>query len=159
LAAIRPFNDYRNFEGNRAPPQHSIPSPNGGIYMNLQDEINYADKKLIPKVFEIFGWKLQTFKVYQNLALVRADFYPVGHVLAISKKAVIVCEGKTIFEWNNLEYSDFDELLEKIGERAYSTFPEWNIWMEKEWTIRKNGEWILAFSNLSEMPYRKQVRC
>lgn len=130
-----------------------------GNRMDLNDNENFADENLIPKVFEIFGWNLQTFKVYQNLALVRADFYPVGHVLAISKKAVIVCEGRTVFDYKGDEYRDFDELLELVGEHAYGTFPEWNIWMEKEWTIRKNGEWVLAFSNLSEMPYRKQVKC
>jgi hypothetical protein len=127
--------------------------------MELQDEINYADKRLIPKVFDIFGWKLQQFKTYENLALVRADFYDVGHVLAISKKAVIVCEGISVFDYNGVEYEDFEELFNMVGEEAYATFPEWNIRIEKEWTIRKNGEWVLAFSNLSEMPYRKQVRC
>ena len=127
--------------------------------MELNDNENFADKNLIPKVFDIFGWKLQQFKTYENLALVRADFYPVGHVLAISKKAVIVCEGKTVFDFEDGEYRDFSELFGKMGEEAYKTFPEWKIWMEKEWTIRKNGEWVLAFSNLSEMPYRKQVRC
>ena len=127
--------------------------------MDLQDEIYYADKNLIPKVFDIFGWKLQTLQTYDNLALVRADFYPVGYVLAISKKAVIVCEGRTVFDYEGNEYRDFSELFEEIGQKAYSTFPDWKIWMEKEWTIRKNGEWVLAFSNLSEMPYRKQVRC
>ena len=127
--------------------------------MNLQDEINYADKTLVPKVFDIFGWKLKQFKTYEDLALVRADFYPVGHVLAISKKAVIVCEGSTLFEYKGVEYGDFDELLDSVGTIAYATFPQWNVKVEKEWTIRKNGECVLAFSNLSEMPYRKQVRC
>ena len=127
--------------------------------MNLDDNENYAQKRLISKIFEIFGWNLQNYNTYQDLALIRADFYPVGYVLAISKKAVIVCEGNTVFDFDGLEYRDFNELYEKMGEEAYSTFPYWKIRVEKEWTIRRNGDWISAFSNLSEMPYRKQVRC
>ena len=64
--------------------------------MELNDNNNYADVKLINQIFDIFGWNLQNYKTYQDLALLRADFYPIGYVLAISKKAVIVCEGSTV---------------------------------------------------------------
>mgnify|MGYP003646736745 CR=1 FL=1 len=127
--------------------------------MNLNDNDNFADRQLISQVFDIFGWNLQNYKTYQNLALLRADFYPIGYVLAISNKAVIVCEGASVFYYDGEEYSDFEELFNSVGKEAYGTFPKWNILVEKQWTIRKNGEWISAFSTLSEMPYRKQVRC
>jgi len=127
--------------------------------MELKDDLNYADKRIIKTVFDIFGWNLKEVKEYDNVALIRADFYPVGYVLAISNKAIIICEGQSVFTYKNKEYNDFEELLNTIGSRAYSTFPNWQVGMEKEWTIRKNGEWIGSFSNLSDMPYRKQVRC
>jgi len=127
--------------------------------MTLNDNNNYADVKLIKQIFDIFGWNLQNYKTYQDLALLRADFYPIGYILAISKKAVIVCEGSTVFYYDGEEYSDFEQLFKLEGEQAYGTFPKWNVVIERQWTIRRNGEWISAFSTLSEMPYRKQVRC
>jgi len=131
----------------------------GDLKMDLDDNNNYADVKLINQIFDIFGWNLQNYKTYQDLALVRADFYPIGYVLAISKKAVIVCEGSTVFYYDGEEYSDFEELFNTVGEKAYGTFPKWDVVVERQWTIRRNGKWISAFSTLSEMPYRKQVRC
>ena len=125
----------------------------------LEDNINFMKKEVFPEFLSIFGWKVKEFKTYDGLAVIRADFYPIGHVLAISKKAVIVCEGNSQFDCSGSCYYDFKELIKQEGDSAYETFPSWVITVEKEWTIRKNGEWIHSFSNLQDMPYRKQVKC
>jgi hypothetical protein len=50
-------------------------------------------------------------------------------------------------------------MIERYGNKAIETFPEWEIKIEKQWAIKKSGEWVSAFTNLAEMPYRKTVRC
>ena len=56
-------------------------------------------------------------------------------------------------------FTDFNQMIERYGNKAIETFPEWEIKIEKQWAIKKSGEWISAFTNLAEMPYRKTVRC
>ena len=125
------------------------------------DNINFTPEEILPQVMRVFGWKLsEDFKVHNGIALVRADFYPIGHVLGYSEKATLVCDGETKIIYKNKVYLDFKDLLEVYGEKAYETFPEWEIVIEKQWAVKKySGEWVAAFTNLAEMPYRKQVRC
>ena len=126
----------------------------------LCDNVNFIAPQLLPKWFETFGWNLKKFDTYNGLAVARADFYPIGFIIGFSNKAIIICDGETKINYNGEEYFDFEELKNKLGEKAYSTFPEWRIEIEKQWTIKKtNGEWVAAFSDLSEMPFRKDIRC
>tara|TARA_R100000152_G_C6747709_1_gene171297 strand:- start:502 stop:885 length:384 start_codon:yes stop_codon:yes gene_type:complete len=127
--------------------------------MELNDNINFTDKEQFPALLKIFGWNARDFNTFRNMAIVRADFYPVGHVLAFSKKAVIMCDGEMQIIYDNKTFTDFQHMLELYGEKAYETFPNWEIKVEKQWAIKKNGEWVAAFSNLAEMPFSKQVRC
>ena len=127
--------------------------------MELNDNINFTDKEQFPALLKIFGWNARDFNTFRNMAIVRADFYPVGHVLAFSKKAVIMCDGEMQIIYDNKTFTDFQHMLELYGDKAYETFPNWEIKVEKQWAIKKNGEWVAAFSNLAEMPFSKQVRC
>lgn len=127
--------------------------------MELNDNINFTDKEQFPALLKIFGWNARDFNTFRNMAIVRADFYPVGHVLAFSKKAVIMCDGEMQIVYDNKTFTDFQHMLELYGDKAYETFPNWEIKVEKQWAIKKNGEWVAAFSNLAEMPFSKQVRC
>ena len=126
----------------------------------LKDNINFIDKDAFPSLMDIFGWSIKLdFMTHKDMAVVRADFYPTGHVFAYSQKALIVCDGKMDIVYKGKSYTDFSELKDDIGDRAIETFPEWEIKMEKQWTVKKNGQWVAAFTNLAEMPYRKTLRC
>jgi len=61
--------------------------------------------------------------------------------------------------YDNKTFTDFQHMIEIYGDRAYETFPDWEIIVEKQWAIKKDGEWIASFTNLAEMPYSKQVKC
>tara|TARA_R100000458_G_scaffold59940_1_gene72988 strand:- start:5256 stop:5564 length:309 start_codon:yes stop_codon:yes gene_type:complete len=102
---------------------------------------------------------LKDIKTFEDMAVVRADFYPVGHVLGYSKKAVIICDGEMQIIYDNKTFTDFEHMVQIYGKDAYKTFPKWEIKIEKQWAIKKEGQWVAAFTNLSEMPYSKQVRC
>tara|TARA_B100000131_G_scaffold311829_1_gene345164 strand:+ start:7857 stop:8249 length:393 start_codon:yes stop_codon:yes gene_type:complete len=124
------------------------------------DEVNFIREELIKKYLEAFGWIYNgSHLTWGELAATRADFYPTGFVIAVSKKAVITCEGELVFKYKGEIYEDFDDLCKKLGRKAFDTLPDWEIEVEKEWTVRKNGEWKHSFSNFVELPLRKQLRC
>jgi len=125
----------------------------------INDENNFCQPKLFNDLMNIFGWQLKEFKTVQDLAVVRADFYPVGHLLAISKKAVVICDGESEFIYNGNTYTDFNDLYSEIGDKAYNTFPDWEVIIEKQWAVKRNGQWVSAFTNIKEMPTTKQIRC
>lgn len=144
---------------DRGQPIGSFPSPLESDYMIKCDNINFTEKQLLPRLFEIFGWNLKECDECGTIAPVRADFYPVGYVLGFSKKAVIICDGESEFDYEGTTYFDFQDLYDELGDEAYATFPDWNIVIEKEWCVKKNGEWVASFSNISEMPFRTKVGC
>jgi hypothetical protein len=131
----------------------------------LEDNINFINEKAFPELMKVFGWEIKpNFKVYQGLAIIRADFYPIGHVLGFSSKAIIICDGESIIKYNGSKYTDFDDIVQEIGfDAAMESFPEWEITVEKQWAIKKHHKdgkyWVGAFTNLAEMPYRKTIRC
>jgi hypothetical protein len=126
----------------------------------LEDNINFVNAKVLPDLLKIFGWELKKdIMVHNGLAVVRADFYPLGHVFAYSTKALIVCDGEMRIKHKGKEFTDFGQMIEEYGNSAFETFPEWEIEIEKQWAIKRSGKWVSAFTNLSEMPYRKTVRC
>jgi hypothetical protein len=126
----------------------------------LEDNINFIKAGVLPEILKIFGWELKdNLMVHNGLAVVRADFYPLGHVFAYSSKALIICDGEMCIKYRGKEYSTFGQLIEEYGHNAFETFPEWEIKVEKQWAIMRSGKWVTAFTNLAEMPYRKTVRC
>tara|TARA_R100000152_G_C6781793_1_gene217139 strand:+ start:2274 stop:2672 length:399 start_codon:yes stop_codon:yes gene_type:complete len=131
----------------------------------IEDNINFINEKTFPKLMEIFGWEIKpNYQTYNGLVITRADFYPIGHVLGYSSKAIIECDGESVIELNGVKYYDFLEIVDDLGiEEAIKSFPSWNVIVEKQWAIRKSNKegkiWVGAFSNLSELPYRKSLRC
>jgi len=124
---------------------------------DLRNFLNPSAFKII--IEQQLGWILKDFKTLNGLAVVRPDFYPNNHVLGISKKAVIVCKGKSLFSIGNKEYNSIDDAFDKLGVSILDTFEEWEWQMEKEWVIMKDGEWVGSFTILTECPFRTKIRC
>ena len=126
----------------------------------LKDNIKFVEADSLPDLMNIFGWTVKEgYMIHEGLAVVRADFYPLGHMLAYSSKAQIICDGEMCIKYNGQTFTDYQQLVEIYGTEAINTFPEWEIKIEKQWTVKRNGQWVSAFTNLAEMPYRKSVRC
>jgi hypothetical protein len=126
----------------------------------LKDNINFIEESVFPNIMKIFGWEIKDdYMTHDGLAVVRADFYPLGHIFAYSSKAIIVCDGEMQIVYDGLTFTNFEDMKKVYGERAIETFPEWEVKIEKQWAIKRSGEWVSAFTNLAEMPYRKNVRC
>jgi hypothetical protein len=128
--------------------------------MITSDDDNFIESSIIQPIVQTFGWTLKDIKTYQEFALIRADFYPIGYIFASSKKAIIICDGETIVVYNDIEYTDVADLILQYGESIIDDFANWHFKVVKEWVIKKHsGEWVSSFSTLKEMPYRTRIRC
>ena len=83
-------------------------------------------------MLDLKGWTYSSAIVINGLAVVKPDFYPPRHVLAMGKRGYIYCDGH---------------------------FKDWVFLEEKEWVITDGSRWLASFSNLSELPKRSKYRC
>lgn len=127
--------------------------------MDLCDYSNIIPKGMLPIVLEAHGWIYKDSISYLDYTLMKPDFYPSGFVLAVSKKAIIVCGGESLIKFKGNEYSDVKELIDEFGRAIIDTFPQWTFEIEKEWTVMKNGEYVHSFSSFAQIAERKKLRC
>ena len=124
--------------------------------MSLLDNDSFIQKLTVRDVMKTFGWILSDYISHKELAIMRADFYPTGFVLATSKRAVIVCDGETRVLFGGNVFKNIDELYDVHGKEVINEFNHWEFLMVKEWVIKKNsGEFLTSFTTLKEMPFEK----
>lgn len=124
--------------------------------MTLLDNDSFIQKIIVKDVMKTFGWTLSNYISHNDLAIMRADFYPTGYVLAISKRAVIVCDGETRVLFGGNVFTDIDELYDVHGKEIINEFNDWEFLMVKEWVVKKNsGAFLTSFTTLKEMPFEK----
>jgi len=127
--------------------------------MELCDYSNIIPKGMLPIVLEAHGWIYKDSISYLDYTLMKPDFYPSGFVLAVSKKAVIICDGSSLIKYNGNEYSDIEEMIKLHGREIIKTFPQWEFEIEKEWTVMKNGQYVHSFTSFDQITERKKLRC
>jgi len=127
--------------------------------MDLCDYSNIIPKGMLPIVLEAHGWIYKDSLSYLDYTLMKPDFYPSGFVLALSKKAVIICDGTSLIKYNGDEYSDIEEMIEQHGKDIIETFSQWEFEIEKEWTVMKNGQYVHSFTSFDQITERKKLRC
>jgi hypothetical protein len=110
-------------------------------------------------MLDLKGWKHSSSIEINGLAIVKPDFYPPRHVLAMGKRGYIYAEGQTRIEYAGQVFSSTDELLNTCGKDAILHFKDWVFLEEKEWVITDGTNWLASFSNLSELPKRSKYRC
>ena len=71
----------------------------------LCDYANILPTEILPVFLKSQGWLYRDSKKYKDYTLMKPDFYPVGYVLAVSMKAVIICDGETFIEYNDKQYN------------------------------------------------------
>jgi|8_EtaG_2_1085327.scaffolds.fasta_scaffold327507_1 predicted metal-dependent RNase len=124
--------------------------------MSISDNDSFIQRNIVKDVLKAFGWTISNYITHEDVAIIRADFYPSGHVLATSKRAIIVCDGNTEVMFKGTKFSGIKELYEFYGEKAIHNFQDWEFLMVKEWVVKRNsGEFITTFSTLKEMPTEK----
>jgi|TARA_R110000824_G_scaffold283693_4_gene472076 hypothetical protein len=124
--------------------------------VSLLDNDSFIQKNIVRDVMRTFGWTLNDYIGYQEFALMRADFYPTGFVLATSKRAIITCDGESQISYNGNIFRDIEELYAIYGKESIKEFNDWDFLVVKEWVIKKNsGEFLTTFTTLKEMPFEK----
>jgi hypothetical protein len=124
------------------------------------DNKNYLSPVVTKNVIELFGWFFGDAKEINGVLMFRPDFYEKGHIIARSKKAIVRCDGNTLFKINGEKFTSVNDAVDKYGMSVLNTISEWDWEVEKEWEVLKlNGEWITTFSTLDQFPMRTKVGC
>jgi hypothetical protein len=123
------------------------------------DLINFINQNGLKIMLDLKGWKYSSAIEINGLAVVKPDFYPARHVLAMGKRGYIYADGQTRIEYAGQVFSSTDELMHSCGEDAILHFKDWVFLEEKEWVITDGNNWLASFSNLSELPKRTKYRC
>jgi hypothetical protein len=127
--------------------------------MNI-DNKNYTSPIVTKQIIELFGWYFGDATEINGVLIFRPDFYEKGHIIARSKKALIKCDGETLFLINGKEFTSIKAAIDRFGLSILDSITEWDWKVEKEWQVIKlNGEWVSAFSTLDQLPWRKKVGC
>ena len=133
------------------------------------DGERYMNEGALELILKQLGWdyannltditKLE-HHIENDVVPLRADFYPEGVRLASSKKAIIICDGKTTIQYKDTIYYTPWMIFECHGQEALDDIDNWVFREEKQWLIKKiNGEWVKPFTLLTECPFRTTVRC
>lgn len=123
------------------------------------DLINFINQNGLKIMLDLKGWKFSSCIQINGLAVVKPDFYPARHVLAMGNRGYIYADGQTRIEYAGQTFSSTEELLSSCGKDAILNFKDWVFLEEKEWVITDGNNWLASFSNLSELPKRSKYRC
>ena len=133
---------------------------------NMSD--NFLNNNALGMILSSLGWEysgdlidyVKEVNTYKGEIPTRADFCPEGVRLASSKKAIIICDGKTTIQYKDTIYYTPWMIFECHGQEALDDIDNWVFTEEKQWLIKKiNGEWVRPFTLLTECPFRTTVRC
>ena len=129
------------------------------FWVMTPDLNNFINENGLKIMLNLKGWKLSSCIQIEGLAVVKPDFYPCKHILAMGKKGYIYAEGSTRIEYAGKTFSSTEDLLKSCGKDAILAFKEWVFLEEKEWVITDGNRWMTSFSILSELPKRSKYRC
>lgn len=142
----------------------------GNLLLFLEENMsdNFLNNNALGMILSSLGWEysgdlidyVKEVNTYKGEIPTRADFYPEGVRLASSKKAIIICDGKTTIQYKDTIYYTPWMIFECHGQEALDDIDNWVFTEEKQWLIKKiNGEWVRPFTLLTECPFRTTVRC
>lgn len=112
-------------------------------------------------MLDLKGWNYsKNAVIYNDLAVVKPDFYANNHILATGRKGHIYACGDTRIKYRGTEYSSVEDLLQNHGAEALNDFSNWVFIEEKEWVITDGqNDFLFSFSTLDKLPKRTKYRC
>lgn len=123
------------------------------------DLINFIHENGLKLMLDVKGWKYSSSIIIDGLAVVKPDFYPNYYKLALGKKGYIYAEGHSRIEYAGRVFNSTEELLSVCGEDSIHNFQDWVFLEEKEWVITDGENWLVSFTDLTQLPNRKKYRC
>ena len=126
----------------------------------LPNKMNFIHKEALKIFSKQLGWNISNPKLYKDMVLFKPDFYPEGHIFALSEpygKGYVYTCGHSIIQYKDEIFDDVDKLLARFGDDSIADFTNWKFLEEKEWVITKTGkEFLATFTSLDTLPRRNK---
>jgi|TARA_R100000482_G_C5028983_1_gene103170 hypothetical protein len=126
----------------------------------IPNKMYFIEEEALNIFLKQLGWKVTNPRYYNNLILFKPDFYPEGHIFALSEpygKGYVYTCGFTIIEYKDEVFDSVNKLIERFGHDSISDFNNWKFVEEKEWVVTRTGkEFLTTFTSLDTVPKRNK---
>jgi len=132
-----------------------------------EDDEEFLHSRIVENDLKASGWKIkevvkpanyhQKFKDL-NVTITNPNFYNDGHIIAESRKSVIMASGYPIIKLDGLSYYSIENLL-KPNIDMLKRIKEWEWVQIADWIIvtKKDNILLGQFNSWDELPNRKDV--
>ena len=136
---------------------------------NIDEENEeFLHSRIVEQDLKAAGWKIKdviTPASYHqkfndlNVTITNPNFYNDGHIIAESRKSVIMASGYPIVKLNGKEYWTIDSLLRPNALERLKKINEWEWVQVADWIIvtKKDNILLGQFNQWGELPNRKDV--
>ena len=136
---------------------------------DIDDEANnFLPTKLVEGDLKSAGWKIKDVltpanyhqKFHDlNVIITNPNFYNDGHIIAESRKSVIMASGYPIVKLDGKEYWSVDSLVRVNPLERLKKMKEWEWVQVADWIIvsKKDNFLLGQFDNWDNLPNRKEV--
>jgi len=114
--------------------------------------------KMVELDFKNHGWKIETLNVAPNkpkYKCINANFYNDGHIIAKSRKSLIMASGDTDIRYDGKSYNNIYDLMKEQNLKT-EDLDELELVETKEWIIVQ-GNIMIGQYEYEELPNRKDV--
>tara|TARA_R100000951_G_scaffold115084_2_gene122015 strand:- start:284 stop:736 length:453 start_codon:yes stop_codon:yes gene_type:complete len=133
-----------------------------------EDEEEFLHSRIVEQDLKAAGWKIKeviTPSVYHQkfkdlkVTITNPNFYNDGHIIAESRKSVIMASGYPIIKLDGKEYSSVGNLLRPNALDILKRNKEWEWIQVADWIIvtKKDNILLGQFNDWSNLPNRKDV--
>ena len=128
----------------------------------------FMPNRMVELDLKVTGWKVKAPKCLSNyhkefndlnLTCTNPNFYNDGDIIAESRKCVVMACGHSIIKYNNREFWEPYQIIKNYGVEALKDIDNWEWLQVMDWIIvtKKGNKLLSQFSNLSDLPKRKDV--
>ena len=128
----------------------------------------FIPSKLVSADLKQSGWKIKEPKTLANyhkkfndlnLTCTNPNFYNDGEIIAESRKSIVMACGHSIIKYKNREYWEPYQIIKNHGYEALKDLDNWEWLQVMDWIIvtKKDNKLLAQFSNLSDLPNRKEL--
>ena len=133
-----------------------------------EDDEEFLHSRIVEQDLKAAGWKIKEVITPANyhqyfkglkVTITNPNFYNDGHIIAESRKSVIMASGYPIVKFNEKEYWTIDSLLRPNAIERLKRIKEWEWVQVADWIIvtKKDNILLGQFDEWNNLPNRKDV--
>lgn len=133
-----------------------------------EDDEEFLHSRIVEQDLKASGWKVKEVITPANyhqyfkdlkVTITNPNFYNDGHIIAESRKSVIMASGYPIVKLDGKEYWTIDSLLRPNALERLKKMKEWEWVQVADWIIvtKKDNILLGQFDDWSNLPNRKDV--